>query len=45
MHNVIISSHVAFYTDESIRQITQKTLDNFEGFTGVSELDEKSFVA
>lgn len=45
MHNVIISSHVAFYTDESIRQITQKTLDNYEGFTGVSELDEKCFVA
>ena len=45
MHNVIISSHVAFYTDESIRQITQKTLDNFEGFTGVVELDEKAFVA
>lgn len=45
MHNVIISSHVAFYTDESIKQITQKTLDNFEGFIGVKELDDKSFVA
>jgi len=45
MKNVIISSHVAFYTDESIRQITQKTLDNFEGFLGKQELDEKAFVA
>ncbi len=45
MHNVIISSHVAFYTDESIRQITQKTLDNFKGFIGEIELDEKAFVA
>jgi D-lactate dehydrogenase len=45
MHNVIVSSHVAFYTDESIRQITEKTLSNFEGFEGSKELDEKSFVA
>jgi len=45
MHNVIISSHVAFYTDEAVRQITQKTLENFEGFTGIMELDEKAFVA
>ena len=45
MKNVIISSHVAFYTDESIRQITEKTLSNFEGFEGKSELDEKAFVA
>lgn len=45
MHNVIMSSHVAFYTDESIRQITEKTLSNFEGFTGKTDLDEKAFVA
>ena len=45
MTNVIISSHVAFYTDESIRQITEKTLSNFEGFIGKNELDEKAFVA
>ena len=45
MHNVIMSSHVAFYTDESIRQITQKTLSNFEGFMGTIDLDEKAFVA
>jgi hypothetical protein len=36
---------VAFYTDESIRQITAKTLSNYEGFIGVTELDEKAFVA
>jgi len=44
MHNVIISSHVAFYTDESIRQITQKTLENYKGFIGQSEMDETSFI-
>ena len=43
--NVIVSSHVAFYTDESIRQITEKTLSNYEGFLGKAELDEKAFVA
>jgi len=45
MSNVIMSSHVAFYTDESIRQITEKTINNFEGFTGKIELDDKAFVA
>ncbi len=45
MHNVIISSHVAFYTDESIRQITEKTLSNYEGFIGKEEPDEKAYVA
>lgn len=45
MKNVIVSSHVAFYTDESIRQITEKTLSNFEGFEGNVEMDEKAFVA
>jgi D-lactate dehydrogenase len=45
MHNVIISSHVAFYTDEAIRQITQKTLDNYQGFVGDKPLDETSFIA
>ena len=45
MHNVVMSSHVAFYTDESIRQISQKTLDNFEGFIGKADVDEKAFVA
>ncbi len=45
MSNVIISSHIAFYTDEAIRQISQKTLENYEGFTGKATLDESAFVA
>ena len=44
MHNVIISSHVAFYTDESIRQITEKTLSNYQGFIGKEDIDEKAFI-
>ena len=44
MHNVIMSSHIAFYTDESIKQITEKTLHNFEQFFGKDKLDEKAFV-
>lgn len=43
LHNVIVSSHVAFYTDENLRQITEKTLSNFEGFAGKTDLDEKHF--
>jgi lactate dehydrogenase-like 2-hydroxyacid dehydrogenase len=42
--NVILSGHVAFYTDESVRQIADKTLSNLEGFIGKKELDEKAFV-
>lgn len=45
MHNVILSSHVAFYTDESIRQITEKTLSNFEGFIGKVKVDDAAYVA
>ena len=48
MSNVILSSHVAFYTDESVRQITEKTLANFEQFFAegdTAELDETAFVA
>ena len=44
LDNVIISSHVAFYTDESIRQITEKTLSNYLGFIGKEEQDPKAFV-
>ena len=44
MSNTIISSHVAFYTDESIRQITEKTLANFKGFVA-KDIDETAFVA
>ena len=42
--NVILSGHVAFYTDESVRQIAEKTLENFEGFVGKGPMDEKAFV-
>ena len=44
MDNVIMSSHIAFYTDESVRQITEKTFENFEGFLK-NEFDERAFVA
>ena len=42
--NVIISSHIAFYTDESVRQITEKTFQNFKSFVQNESLDEKAFV-
>ena len=44
MSNVILSSHIAFYTDESIKQISQKTLSNYEGFIGKQQLDAGAFV-
>lgn len=44
MDNVIMSSHVAFYTDESIQNITMKSLSNFEGFLGKVKLDESAFI-
>ena len=44
MDNVIMSSHIAFYTDESVKQITEKTLNNFKGFFENDNLDEKAFV-
>ncbi len=45
MPNVIISSHIAFYTDESIRKISERSLQNFEGFLGKIPIDESRFVA
>ena len=44
MDNVIMSSHIAFYTDESVRQITEKTFQNFKSFVQNEYLDEKAFV-
>ena len=44
MDNVILSSHIAFYTDQAVTQITDKTLQNFLGFVGRGPLDEKAFV-
>ena len=42
--NVILSGHVAFYTDESVREIASKTIENLEGFLGKRKLDDKAFV-
>ena len=44
MDNVIMSSHIAFYTDESVRQITEKTFQNFKTYVQNEDLDEKAFV-
>ena len=44
MDNVILSSHIAFYTDQAVEQITTKTLENYLGFIGRGSMDEKSFV-
>ena len=43
--NVILSGHVAFYTDESIHEIASKTIENLEGFLGKGKMDEKAFLA
>ena len=43
--NVILSGHVAFYTDESIQQIASKTIENLEGFLGKGKIDDKAFLA
>ena len=43
--NVILSGHVAFYTDESIREIASKTIENLEGFLGKGKLDDRAFLA
>ncbi len=44
MDNVILSSHIAFYTDQAVEQITAKTLENYLGFIGRGPMDEKAFV-
>ena len=44
MDNVILSSHIAFYTDQAVEQITAKTLENYLGFIGKGPMDEKAFV-
>lgn len=44
MQNVIMSSHIAFYTDVSIRNITDKSLANYQAFLGKQEKDPKAFV-
>jgi len=42
--HVILSSHIAFYTDQAVEQITAKTLSNYQGFMGKEEKDEKAYV-
>ena len=44
MDNVILSSHIAFYTDQAVEQITAKTLENYLGFIGRGPMDEKAYV-
>jgi len=42
--HVILSSHIAFYTDQAVEQITSKTLANYEGFLGKQPKDDKAYV-
>jgi len=42
--HVILSSHIAFYTDQAVEQITAKTLSNYKGFMGQEPLDDKAFI-
>jgi len=42
--HVILSSHIAFYTDQAVEQITEKTLSNYQGFMGKEPKDEKAFI-
>jgi len=42
--HVILSSHIAFYTDQAVEQITEKTLANFQAFSGKAERDDKAFI-
>jgi len=42
--HVILSSHIAFYTDQAVEQITAKTLSNYKGFKGEEPKDDKAFI-
>jgi len=42
--NVIISSHIAFYTDQAVEQITEKTLSNYNAFQGKEDKDERAII-
>jgi len=42
--HVILSSHIAFYTDQAVEQITAKTLENYMGFVGKGPKDDKAFI-
>jgi len=43
--NVILSSHIAFYTDQAVEQITAKTLSNYKSFVGAEPMDDSAWVA
>ena len=42
--HVILSSHIAFYTDQAVQQITAKTIENYMAFVGKGPKDEKAFI-
>jgi len=42
--HVILSSHIAFYTDQAVEQITAKTVENYMAFLGKGPKDEKAFI-
>jgi len=42
--HVILSSHIAFYTDQAVEQITEKTIENYLGYLGKGPKDEKAFI-
>jgi len=42
--NVVLSSHIAFYTDQAVEQITAKTLHNYHSFQGKEEKDKRAIV-
>ena len=43
--NVIMSGHVAFYTDGSIHEIASKTIENLEELLGKRAIDNEAFLA
>eukprot|EP00397_Hematodinium_sp_SG-2012_P009598 GEMP01009689.1.p1 GENE.GEMP01009689.1~~GEMP01009689.1.p1 ORF type:complete len:336 (+),score=89.87 GEMP01009689.1:234-1241(+) len=42
--NVILSSHIAFYTGQAVDEITAKTLANYRAFVGEDARDEKAVI-
>jgi len=42
--NVVLSSHIAFYTDQAVEQITAKTLHNYNSFLGKEDKDKRAKV-
>eukprot|EP00397_Hematodinium_sp_SG-2012_P037999 GEMP01041279.1.p1 GENE.GEMP01041279.1~~GEMP01041279.1.p1 ORF type:complete len:336 (+),score=89.38 GEMP01041279.1:45-1052(+) len=42
--NVILSSHIAFYTGQAVTEITAKTLANYRAFLGEEARDDKAII-